>query len=139
MEYFITPELSLQFYGSPYASTGKFLDFKEVKNSLSDQVDERYLMLNKSLEGVEVITLTDQNFSRFYTLSKPDFNFQEFRSNFVARWEFKPGSTFYLVWTHNRFKEENVYSDSILDSFNGIFRVKPQNAFMVKFSYWFSL
>ena len=34
-EYFITPELSLQYYGSPYASTGKYLDYRKVDESKS--------------------------------------------------------------------------------------------------------
>ncbi len=38
-EYFITPELSLQYYGSPYASTGKFLDFRRVEQSKSRNLD----------------------------------------------------------------------------------------------------
>ncbi|NQU84387.1 MAG: carbohydrate binding family 9 domain-containing protein [Mariniphaga sp.] len=140
MEYFITPELSLQFYGSPYASTGKFLDFKEVAHSQSENIDEKYNILKTSLLSDGRISLnTGGNSLTPYLISNPDFNFQEFRSNFVARWEFNPGSTVYFVWTHNRSQSEDNYNESIFDSFNGIFDVKPQNAFMFKFSYWFSL
>ena len=72
----------------------------------------------------------------FITLN---FDFNEFRSNFVARWEFRPGSTLYFVWTNTRSEYKYVYNDDILDSFQGIFKVKSQNAFMIKFNYWFSL
>ncbi|MBN1819601.1 MAG: carbohydrate binding family 9 domain-containing protein [Prolixibacteraceae bacterium] len=139
MEYFITPELSLQFYGSPYTSTGKYLDYKEVANAQSANLNEKYTMLSKTAEGVEQVSLSNQKSRSVYTISKPDFNFRELRSNFVARWEFRPGSTLYFVWTHSRSQEDNVYNNSIIDSFNGIFDVKPQNAFMIKLSYWFSL
>ncbi|MDD4145386.1 MAG: DUF5916 domain-containing protein, partial [Prolixibacteraceae bacterium] len=69
----------------------------------------------------------------------PDFNFQEFRSNFVARWEYKTGSVIYLVWTNTRSHYENMYEPSVIDSFSGISKVSASNALMVKASYWFSL
>ena len=69
----------------------------------------------------------------------PDFNFQEFSSNFVARWEYKTGSTLYFVWTNYKTSYESLYNPSITNSFKRIGKVKSQNAFMVKLSYWFSL
>ncbi len=140
MEYFITPELSLQYYGSPYASIGKYLDFKEVHIAHSKNADEQYQFFNHS-EGVDgKILLNPKNESYpSFRISNPDFNFQEFRSNFVARWEFLPGSTMYLVWTHNRTRNESRYNPSVTNSFKEIFNVKPQNAFMLKISYWISL
>lgn len=140
LEYFITPELSLQFYGSPYTSTGKFFDLKEVKSAGDYNTADRFSILRVvNKEGGIVNLDADKDGLADYTIDEPDFNFQEFRSNFVARWEFLPGSTIYFVWTHNRSDYKNIYNSSILDSFNGIFNVKPQNAFMFKFSYWFSL
>jgi hypothetical protein len=140
LEYFITPELSLQIYGSPYASTGKFLNFRKVADSNSKDIDKRFLhlpVINKSDGKVNVDDNYDGNID--FNFNEPDFDFREFRSNFVARWEFKPGSTFYFVWTHNRTQDINIYNESILNSFKGIIHVRPQNAFMLKFSYWFSL
>jgi hypothetical protein len=140
MEYFITPELSLQYYGSPYASTGKYLDYKEVDQAHAKNVDERYRILDHSITPDGKIQLQPKNESYPpFSISNPDFNFQEFRSNFVARWEFLPGSTMYLVWTHERTRSENRVNPSVTNSFKEIFTVKPQNAFMLKISYWFSL
>jgi len=140
MEYFFTPELSLQYYGSPYASTGKYLDFKEVHIAHSKNADERYLIFDHSetTDGKILLNPKNESYPPF-SISNPDFNFQEFRSNFVARWEFLPGSTMYLVWTHNRIRAESRYNPSVTNSFKRIFDVKPQNAFMLKISYWFSL
>ena len=72
-------------------------------------------------------------------LSGPDFNFQEFRSNFVARWEYKTGSTLYFVWTNTRTRYQNVYEPSVFESLKGIHKVKAENAFMLKLSFWFSI
>ncbi|MDO9614876.1 MAG: DUF5916 domain-containing protein, partial [Bacteroidota bacterium] len=72
-------------------------------------------------------------------IKNPDFNYHEFRSNMVGRWEFRPGSTLYLVWTNTRSEYSDQYNQSILKSFGNIWKVQSQNVFMVKFSYWFSL
>jgi hypothetical protein len=69
----------------------------------------------------------------------PDFNFREFRSNFVARWEYRRGSVIYLVWTHNRTSDEAVTNSQFDYNMKQLFRTSAQNVFLVKFNYWFSL
>ena len=140
LEYFITPELSMQWYANPYASTGKYLDLRKVTSAQSKNVAKRFSLLDiiKKEDGKLNLDENNDGISDF-SIPVPDFNFQEFNLNFVARWEFRPGSTIYLVWTHSQSKYDDVYNNSILDSFNGIFHVKSQNALMLKFSYWFSL
>ncbi len=137
-EFFVTPEFSLQYYGSPYASTGKFLNFRKVIDSKSDNTEERFELLK--IIGTERDVIDKQNNVILnLTNSNQDFNFQEFRSNFVARWEYKTGSTLYFVWTNNRSHYESVYNSSVVNSLKGISKVSAQNAFMIKLSYWFSL
>lgn len=135
-EFFITPEFSLQYYGSPYVSTGQYLDYRRVADSKAQNLNDRFELLREEngllLDGDNTIyhDFSDYNF---------DFNFQEFRSNFVARWEYKTGSTIYFVWTNNRSNYAEVYDSSLFDSFKGMGKLTAQNAFMIKLSYWFSL
>jgi hypothetical protein len=138
-EFFVTPEFSLQYYGNPYASSGKFLDYRKVADSKSKDLNRRFLPL--SVAGYDQQYVVDENHNPVISLSSanPDFNFQEFRSNFVARWEYKTGSTVYFVWTNNRSRYESIYEPSVINSLKGISKVKAQNAFMIKLSYWFSL
>ncbi|HPT31627.1 MAG TPA: DUF5916 domain-containing protein, partial [Prolixibacteraceae bacterium] len=140
-EYFITPEFSLQYYGSPYASTGKFKNIYKVRNPYAHLVENRYTPVKPViLTGDNKLYLDDNGDNKAdYYISNPDFNFQEFRSNFVLRWEYKAGSTFYLVWSHNRSSYDNLYQDKITKSFSGITGLTPQNLFMLKLSYWLSL
>ncbi len=139
-ELFLTPELSFQYYGNPYATVGKYSDFRKVADSKSTDIDKRYTDLQVITEnGGETLLLDGSGFVRNLTTNSPDFNFQEFRSNFVARWEYKTGSTFYLVWTNTRSRYESIYEPSVFDSFKGISKVKAQNAFMLKASFWFSI
>ena len=136
-EFFITPEFSLQYYGSPYVSTGQYLDYRRVADSKAQSLENRFEMLTKTGNGL----LVDGANNIYHDFSDYDFdfNFQEFRSNFVARWEYKTGSTIYFVWTHNRSNYEEVYNSSLFDSLKGIGKLGAQNAFMIKLSYWFSL
>ena len=74
-----------------------------------------------------------------YLVNNPDFNFQQFRSNFVVRWEYKTGSTLYFVWTHNRNQYQNITNTSISDNINELSGIYPENLFLIKFNYWFTL
>jgi hypothetical protein len=74
-----------------------------------------------------------------YRFGSPDFNFREFNSNLVVRWEFQPGSLLYLVWSQAR---DDVVSDgrfSLGDDLDDLFAVHPRNIFLIKVSKWFSL
>ncbi len=136
VEYFITPELSLQYYGSPYASIGKYDSYRIVNQSKSKDLNERFSPL--TIAGDKLVDEKGNEYLDF-TTENPDFNFQEFRSNFVLRWEYKTGSAFYFVWTNTSSNYEPVYNPAITNTLKNISKLEAQNAFMVKFSYWFSL
>jgi len=140
-EFFVTPELSFQYYGNPYATIGKYSDYRFVADSKSKNLNARFTPLSAvKLDNGET-WLQDEKYQPVLNLTtrNPDFNFQEFRSNFVARWEYKTGSTLYFVWTNTRSRYENFYEPSIFESLKGIGKVKAENAFMLKVSFWFSL
>lgn len=138
LEYFITPEFSLQYYANPYASVGKYSNFRRVNDGSSKNIDQRYLSPQSiSLEN-NTYNMTDAQ-SETYSFAKPDFNYQELRSNLVARWEFRPGSTLYLVWNSSRFLYERSNNHSVSQSYGDLFGLKSENVFMIKFNYWFSL
>jgi len=98
----------------------------------------RYNNLQSTLQPDNYYQLT-KNGVPVYRIENPDIKRQEFNSNLVGRWEFRPGSTLYLVWTNTRFEESQQLDESIWKSFGNISKVQSQNVFMVKFSYWFSL
>jgi len=137
-EYFISPEISIQYYGNPYASIGTYSNFREVADSKNKSLDLRYQKLDHYLKPNNYYLMEKDGVSQ-YSIKNPDFNFQELNSNLVGRWEFRPGSTLYLVWTNSRSAYSDNLDQSIWGSFGDIFNTKSQNVFMVKFSYWFSL
>ncbi|MGE5499620.1 MAG: DUF5916 domain-containing protein, partial [Syntrophothermus sp.] len=73
-----------------------------------------------------------------YSINNPDFNYQQFRSNLVVRWEYKAGSTLYLVWGQERTAFEQAGSFSFNKGLKNLSGLFPKNIFMIKFNYWFS-
>ena len=54
-----------------------------------------------------------------YTFGDPDFRFQEFRSNIVARWEYKPGSSLFVVWAQGRTGEAQGWEGFVPPQLDG--------------------
>jgi hypothetical protein len=74
-----------------------------------------------------------------YSFDKPDFNFVQFRSNLVVRWEYNPGSEFYLVWSQGNTPDAFSDLDTPLAKslFDNAFASKARNSFLVKATYRF--
>ena len=136
-ELFLNPELSLQYYGSPYFSVGDFDEFKRVDQSTERDMDKR-------LETLDVTYDTENNSYGFdyngtsWDFANPDFSFSQFRSNLVFRWEYHPGSTLYLVWAHDRSDWQGAYNP-VADIVGDLFQAGGNNVFMFKLNFWFSL
>ncbi len=98
VDYHITPEVSLQYYGSPFASVGKYSNYKNVNNPKANNYNDRFTILNHtSLLGNDYQVDESNDGVVDYTFANPDFSFYQFRSNFVFRWEYRLGSQLYLV------------------------------------------
>ena len=137
----VTPDVSVQWYAAPFTSTAKYNDFKKAMNPASRVRDERFHTF--SAESNE-ISLSDgrytvQNDAGNYTFSNPNFNFNEFRSNLVARWEYLPGSTLYFVWGHSMSNRAGTYLPGWDQNLDRMFGLPSTNVFMVKLNYWFNL
>jgi hypothetical protein len=67
------------------------------------------------------------------------FDFKQYRSNTVLRWEYRPGSTLYVVWAQERTQGFDGNDARTADAgFSGLKRAHPANVFLVKGSYWLS-
>jgi hypothetical protein len=73
-----------------------------------------------------------------YSFADPDFSFRQFRSNLVVRWEWKPGSSLYVVWSQGRTDEAPAWQPSFGANWDELWRAPADNIFLVKLSYWFS-
>ena len=65
------------------------------------------------------------------------FNYKQFRSNVVFRWEYRPGSTLFVVWSQGRQGSSDVAGTRGFGGDIGdLFTLRPDNSFLVKLSYW---
>ena len=139
----LTPDLTLQYYGSPFIATGKYSAFKRAADTLARDYERRFHRLGSGeltyaphSDRYEVV---ESDGGAAYAFSNPDFSFQEFRSNLVARWEYKPGSSLYVVWSQGRTGYSERWSDAVGANWKDLWRTRPDTVLLVKMSYWFSL
>jgi hypothetical protein len=114
-----TPTLSLEVYAAPFATRGGFSDWLEVADPRAAQWSDRYRPYNGGDPGA--------------------FDFKQYRSNTVLRWEYRPGSTLYVVWAQER--TQSFDGNDARTAPGGLGEVRPAhpgNVFLVKGSYWIS-
>jgi hypothetical protein len=136
----LTPEFSVQYYGSPFVSRGSYSEFKHVTNPEAKVYEDRFALFNNVILS-DGKYLLDENYDFVpdYSIGNPDFNFHEFRSNFVAKWEYRLGSFIYLVWSSERTGRTGSSEASLRDSYKQLRSIFPNNIFLIKLNYWFSL
>jgi len=142
LDYAITPEMTLQYYGSPFIASGNYNAFKQIIAPRASDYKKRFAVYDADeiqLQGNDYQIDANGDGSADYSFSNPDFNFKQFRSNLVFRWEYSPGSLLYLVWSQSRTKHHD-YGDFLLNrDFGNLFQAFPKNVFLVKLSYMLSL
>jgi hypothetical protein len=119
INYTASPTLSVQFYGQPYLSIGDYSNVRELRDPRAGRYAERFrpYELGRDPGGVD---------------------FKQLRTNTVLRWEYRPGSTLFAVWAHGRdaFAPDGRTDFNVRREYDDLFRLHPNNTFLVKLSYW---
>ena len=144
MNYNITPDFTIQYYGMPFISAGTYDEFKYINDPMADDFNDRYIFFNGSqiaFNAGENLYEIDENSDGApdYSFDTPDFNVRDFNSNLVIRWEYRPGSTVYLVWSRKRNNVLSNGSFNLWEDTRGLFNIYPYDVFLIKFSYRFGL
>jgi hypothetical protein len=116
VNYTVTPNLSVQVYAQPFVSSGLYDQFKELVDGRADDYDDRY--------------------APYPYQGSPDFKVLSFRTTNVMRWEYKPGSTLFVVWQQGREGLGAVNGFRYNQDFGDVFSTPSSNAFLVKLAYW---
>ncbi len=143
LNFSLTPDLSVQFYGMPFISAGKYTHFKIITDPRAREWRNRYRLLNGmeiSCEASQAIYRVDENGDgrADYAFNNPNFNFRQFRCNLVLRWEYRPGCPLFLVWSQGRTGYGSNGDLEFEHDINSLFNSKPDNVFLVKISYNFN-
>lgn len=131
-----TPTMSLQVYGQPLIATGSYRNVKELARP-------------RSLEFIgpgagewtydSATNLFDPDGAGPADPSTRDFNFKSLRGNAVFRWEYRPGSTLYLVWTQERADVESTSAFNVGPSFRRLVSADADNIFLAKVTYYLNM
>lgn len=142
LNYNITPDLTIQYYGQPFITRPMYGHFAYVSSPLAKKFDDRFYIFSPNQ-----ISFNNGNYNvdenkdgiTDYSFGKPDFNFVQFRSNLIVRWEYKPGSEIYLVWSQGNTPDVAADLDRPIfrSLFDNAFNEGARNIFLVKWTYRF--
>lgn len=138
INYTILPDLTIQYWGQPFAASGNYNDFKYITNPRADRYEDRFQLFNEDqiqYSGEDYLVDENLDGSIDYRFENPNFRFKEFLSNLVIRWEYNPGSSVFLVWSQNRSDFERNGNTSFFNDVGDLFTQKGTNIFLFKFSY----
>jgi len=135
LNYTFAPDVSLELYAEPYAASGRFYDFGELDAARSRNL--RFYgtdgtAIERQADGSLLVTDGADSFG----IPNRDFNVRSFRSNAVLRWEWRPGSTLFLVWQQDRFGQERHGGLVRPGTLRETFQASGDNFLAIKASYW---
>jgi len=133
-----SPALTLQLYAQPFLSAGTYSDFKEVVTPRAAKYTDRFRHFSPRLS--ENVYTADVNGDGAADISfdDPAFNVSDFRSNLVMRWEYRPGSTLFVVWSQGRHSDADATPFQLSRDAGKLFRTVPENVFLLKMTRWMS-
>jgi hypothetical protein len=145
VNYVLTPNLTIEYWGQPFISTGEYSEFKRITEASAENYNDRFhtfsnneISFNSISGQYDIDENADNNVD--YSINNPDFNFAQLRSNMVVRWEYIPGSTLFLVWTQNKTDFVPVgESNSFRNLSSSLFDKNAHNIFLIKYTYRFRL
>jgi hypothetical protein len=140
----LSPEFTIQYYGNPYFSVGHYRDFKTINQLQARDYSQLYHVYRDGEISLDAVIncyhiQESGNQACAFDLVNPDFNYRQFQSNLVARWEYKPGSTVFLVWTKGLAAYENASDFSIQNGISRLFDAASENILLLKLNYWFMM
>jgi hypothetical protein len=146
LNYTFSPTLSLQLYAQPFISAGQYSDFKEVANPHAAAYADRVRLFTGDAISSRVVDGDLEHSVDFdgdgvmdHTFGDPSFNFKQLRSNVVLRWEYRPGSALFVVWSQGRTAVDDDGRFRFGDNVRDLVHAEGTNVLMLKVSYWLGL
>jgi len=121
-------------YAQPFLSRGRFSTFRTVGDPQADDFERRLPRIPAG--SLTLDPVTDRYATPAFTFGNPDFDVRELRMNAVLRWEYRPGSTLFVVWTQARGDYERILDADLGTGLDRLFTSPATNVFMVKVNYW---
>ncbi len=143
-----SPTLSLQLFAQPFVATGAWNDFKEL---VAPRTTDFVVYGTTPGSTLQTTTNPDGSVAAYIgdpdgagprpavTIGNPDFSVRSLRGNAVLRWEYRPGSTLFVVWTQScsAFQQNPRFVPGA--DLGRLCRGKSTNVLAVKLNWWLSL
>ena len=151
-----TPTLTLEMVATPFVASGRISKFQEFderrqekrsvygrdRGTISDAGEgwERTWTVDPDGDPATANGFSFSNADIANTIGFPaEFNTRSLIGNAVLRWEYRPGSTLYAVWSHNRDSFAPVGGLVLDRDRRALFGAQPRNVFLVKMNYWLAI
>ena len=145
----LSPKISLQLYAEPFVSAGDYRGLKEFARARSfdfSRYGEDIGTVAQEPSGAYTVDPDGGGPAAAFTVPNRDFTYRSLLGNAVLRWEWRAGSTLYLVWQQRRISAlANRGLDGLDDwvgtfdagrDFGDVLDLKPDNIFAIKVNYW---
>lgn len=148
-----SPTLTLQLYAEPFVSAGDYVTYKVLERPSS--FDFARLHPGEAIEengtvfcaGGDICRLGDTEHvdldgdgAADFDFGERDFRVRSLRGNAVLRWEYRPGSTLFLVWQQEReFRDLRAERFGVLRDTGALFGDPADNVLILKVNYWLNL
>ncbi|MEO7454767.1 MAG: DUF5916 domain-containing protein, partial [Gemmatimonadaceae bacterium] len=142
-----TPNLTLELFAQPFLASGMYDNLNQFVAPRSGDValygrDMGSLLVLRNNDGAIGSYRVDPDNggpAAAFDVGNPNFNVHSLRGTAVLRWEYRPGSTMYFVWTQQRSGSDAFGDFDFNRDKSALFRDRPVNVFQVKASYWLGI
>ena len=140
-----TPTLTLETYVQPFVASGAYSHFNEYAAPRTAQLvvygrdAGSTIAPVRGADGAPATYTVDPDGTgpaASFTISNPDFTVRSLIGNAVLRWEYRPGSTLYLVWTHDRERDDALGRFAFARDLRELLASPPTNTVQLKVTYW---
>ncbi len=134
----LTPDFTIQFYCSPFVSAGDYGDYKMITNPSATNYSDRFMLYSQNQLNLTNWTI-DENLDGVsdYNINNANYNFREYNSNLVLRWEYIPGSVVFLVWSQSRSSFTDVGEFDYINDMDKLFSNHSNDVFLIKLQHRF--
>jgi len=138
----LKPDLTLQLYAQPFFASGAYSGFREFAAPRT----LRKLEYGRDIGSITPVaggyeidpdsTRTSNGPAARFSIGNPNFSYQSLRGTAVLRWEYRPGSTMFFVWTQQRQGNTADGDYQFSRDYSALFRDRPDNVFLIKATWW---
>ncbi len=139
LDWTFSPWLSLQLFIQPFAASGRFSRFKEFTTPRRFDFavyGEDLGTITEPSGGARSVDPDGTGPARAFVIPSQDFTVRALRGNAVLRWEYRPGSALFLVWSQQRQQAFDDVRTDVIGQASSTFADPGRHVFLIKFSRW---